>query len=64
MFISRKRYEMELAKAREEGFCKAMEQRNMDENFMRIHERIDSLEKIINKPVTVPGFGKDVTPGA
>ena len=64
MFISRKRYEAELAEARNEGWNKAMEQRNMDENFRHIHERIDRLADMINRPITVPGFAKDVIPGA
>ena len=50
MFITRKRFERELEKAREEGYCQAMEQRNRDENFRCIHERIDRLENMINKP--------------
>ena len=64
MFISRKRYEEELNKAREEGWNRAMERRNTDEQFRAIHERISSLADKINKPVTVPGFGNDVSPGA
>ena len=64
MFISRKRFEEELNKARESGFNQAMEQRYMDDRFREISERIDRLADTINKPITVPGFWKDVTPGA
>ncbi len=64
MFITRKRYEQELYKARREGFEEAMKERHQEESFRYIHERIDRLADMINKPVTVPGFGKDVTPGA
>jgi hypothetical protein len=45
MFITRKRFEMELENARAEGFNRAMERRNMDDQFMRIHERIDRLSE-------------------
>lgn len=55
MFISRKRYEMELENARCEGAEKVWEQVSRDREFERIHERITSLEKMINKPNTV-GF--------
>ena len=57
MFISRKRFEEELNKAREEGWNRAMNQRNMDDQFRSIHERIDSLEVVINKPNSI-GFEK------
>lgn len=50
MFISRKRFEEELNKAREEGWNSAMERRNMDERFREIHERIDRLADMSNKP--------------
>ena len=55
MFISRKRYEMELENARREGAEKVWEQVSRDREFERIHERITSLEKMINKQNTV-GF--------
>ena len=55
MFISKKRFEEELNKAREEGWNRAMNQRNMDDQFRSIHERIDRLEDMINKPKSV-GF--------
>lgn len=64
MFISRKRYEAELEKARREGYEQASKERYYDESFRTIHERIDRLVDMINKPITVPGFGKDVSPGA
>ena len=50
MLISRKRFERELEKAREEGYCKAIERHSIDENFRCIHERIDRLADMINKP--------------
>ena len=55
MFITRKRFEEELEKAHEEGYCKAMAQRNVDDQFRNIHERIDRLADMINKPNPV-GF--------
>lgn len=64
MFISRKRYEAELEKARREGFEQASKERYYDESFRLIHERIDRLSDMINKPITVPGFGNEVTPRA
>lgn len=64
MFISRKNFEEELEKARREGYEQACKERYYDESFRNIHERIDRLSDMINKPSTVHGFGKDVTPGA
>ena len=64
MIISRKRYEVELEKARREGFEQASKERYYDESFRVIHERIDRLSDMINKPITVPGFGNEVTPRA
>lgn len=64
MLISRKRYEAELEKARESGFNQAMEIRNTDERFRYLHERLDRIENMINKPKTVQGFGDEVTPNA
>ena len=61
MFISRKRYEAELEKARREGYEQASKERYYDESFRMIHEQIDRLADMINKPVTVPGFGNEVT---
>ena len=55
MFITRKRYEKELNKARESGFNQAMEQRYMDDRFREIHERIDRLADKISQPKPV-GF--------
>lgn len=62
MIISRKRYEAELENARREGYEQASKERYYDESFRMIHERIDRLPDMVNKPVTVPGFGKDVSP--
>ena len=45
MFITRKRYEAELEKARESGFNQAMERRNTDDQFRYIHERLDRLSE-------------------
>lgn len=64
MFITRYLFEQELEKAREEGYHKAMEQRNTEEQIHLLHERIDSLRDMINKPKTVSGFGCEVTPNA
>lgn len=64
MFITRERFERKLEKARRDGYEEAMKERYQEETFRRIHERIDRLADMINKPVTVPGFGKDVPPGA
>lgn len=64
MIISRKRYEEELEKARREGYEEAMKERYREESFRHIHERIDRLADMINKPITVPGFGNEVTPRA
>lgn len=64
MFITRKRYEAELAKAKEEGFNKAMEQQAMNESFRYINDRIDRLIEKMDKPKTVHGFGIGVIPGA
>jgi hypothetical protein len=55
MIISRKRYEAELEKARREGFEQAMKERYQEESFRTIHERINRLENMINKPNPV-GF--------
>ena len=57
MLISRKRYEEELNKAWEEGWNMAMEQRNTEDQFRCVHERIDHLENMINKPNQI-GFEK------
>lgn len=64
MIISRKRYEEELEKARREGYEQASKERHYDESFHMVHERIDRLADMVNKPVTIPGFGKEVSPGA
>lgn len=64
MFITRKHFEEELENARRKGYEQASKDRYFEESFRTIHERIDRLADMINKPVTVPGFGKDVTPGA
>ena len=53
MFITRKRYEEELEKARESGFNQAMELRARDDQFKYIHERIDSIAKEVEK-ITKP----------
>ena len=60
MLISSKRYEEELEKARMEGWNKAMEQRNIDDSFRMIHERLDTVLVEIEKmkqSKTVAGFG-------
>lgn len=57
MFISRKRYEAELEKARREGYEQASKERYYDESFRVIHERIDRLADMINKPNPI-GFDK------
>ena len=60
MLISRKRYEEELEKARTEGYRNAIEQRNIDDSFRVIHERLDAVLIEIEKmkqPKTVAGFG-------
>ena len=64
MFITRKRFEEKLKEARAEGYEQAMKDRYQEEAFRHVHERIDRLADMINKPVTIPGFGKDVTTGA
>ena len=49
MFISRKRFQEELLKEREQAFNEAM-RRQEEENRLRwVHERIDDLEKRIYK---------------
>lgn len=53
MIISRKRYETELEKARESGFNQAMELRNRDDQFRYVHERIDTIQKEVEK-ITQP----------
>jgi hypothetical protein len=55
MLISRKRFEAELKKARDEGFHKAAEQRWMDDRFREVRERIARLEDAIALPNTI-GF--------
>lgn len=60
MIITRKRYEAELEKAREEGYCRAMERREREESIRFIHERIDRLIEKIEQPKAVPGFGNEV----
>lgn len=67
MLISRKRYEEELEKARMEGWNKGMEQRNIDDSFRGVHERLDALFAEIEQmkqPKTVAGFGSGVNPNA
>lgn len=56
MLISRKRYEEELEKARREGYEQASKERYYDESFRLIHERIERLADMINKPITINGF--------
>lgn len=55
MLISRKRYEAELENARCEGYKQASKERYYEESFRMIHERIDRLEDMINKPNSI-GF--------
>ena len=43
MFITRKRFEKELENARSEGFNRAMDLRNREDQFRNIHERLDRL---------------------
>ena len=60
MLISRKRYEEELEKARMEGYRKAVEERNINDSFRAIHERLDGLHAEIEQmkqPKAVAGFG-------
>lgn len=64
MIISRKRFEEELEKARRDGYEQASKDRYYDESFRLIHERMDRLQDMINKPITVPGFGNEVSPRA
>lgn len=64
MIISRKRYKEELEKARREGYEEAMKERYQEEAFRHIHERIDRLADMINKPISVHGFGNEVSPCA
>lgn len=63
MFITRKRFEEELEKARESGFNQAMEQVHEDDRFRKIENEICRLAAEIGqishgKPVA--GFGKEV----
>lgn len=54
MFISKKKYEAELEKARREGYEQASKERYYDESFRMIHERIDRLaEKVENLAVVI-----------
>ena len=62
MFITRKRYEAELEKARKEGAEKVWQERHNNDRFAEIHQRIDRLcegmaqiEKKISQPNRV-GF--------
>ena len=49
MFISKKRFEEELEKARQSGFNQAMERKSLDDQFRYIHERIDTITKEVEK---------------
>ena len=63
MFITRKRFEEELKKARESGFNQAMEQFNLDDRFSRIEDDICRLASEVEKLTygkPVAGFGKEV----
>ena len=63
MLISRKRYEEELEKARMEGYRKAVEERNINDSFRTIHERLDGILSEIEQmkqPKTVAGLGSGV----
>ena len=64
MFITRKRFEEKLEKARQEGYEQAQKDRYYDESLRHIHERIDRLADMINKPKAVPGFSGEVKPNA
>lgn len=55
MFISKKRYEEELEKARMKGFEEATKQFCEEERFRDLHRRIDNLADRIEKPKTI-GF--------
>lgn len=61
MFISRKRYEAELKKAREEGREDAMKQHWEEERIREIHKRIGRLWEKIDQPKAVPGFSDGVS---
>lgn len=45
MFISRKRYEAELEKARREGAEKVYQDQSMDRHFTEVHQRIDQIAR-------------------
>ena len=67
MFISRRRYEMKLEAARNDGASQAIERRNMDDRFAHLHERITRIERILDgmdDPKTVSGFCSEVTEDA
>lgn len=59
MFITKKRYEEELEKARQNGFDEgykdALKHQYEQERFREIHQRIDRLAERIEKPNTI-GF--------
>ena len=55
MFITKKRYEEELEKARQKGFEEAEKRYWEGERFREIHQRIDRLAELVEKPRTI-GF--------
>lgn len=49
MFISRKRFQEELLKEREQAFNEAMRRQDEENRLRWVHERIDNLEKRISE---------------
>ena len=55
MFITKKKYEKELEKARRKGYEEATKDKYLEDNFRAVHDRIDRLIEKIKKPNTI-GF--------
>ena len=49
MFISKKRFQEELLKEREQAFNEAMRKQDEENRLRWVHERIDGLEKRISE---------------
>ena len=49
MFISKKRFQEELLKEREQAFNEAMKRQDEENRLRYLHERIDRLEKRVYK---------------
>ena len=49
MFISKKRFQEELLKEREQAFNEAMRKQDEENRLSWVHERIDGLEKRISE---------------